>query len=107
LLADENEIERALPFLVEAAVLSPSNPTIHEELSHVYAAQQNLPKAQSELEAAVALAPNISSLHFKLGRIYKQEGMRDRAREQFDICSKLSGTHSSNKTPNPISTKNP
>jgi Flp pilus assembly protein TadD len=105
LLADQNEAEKALPFLAKAAALSPKNPTIHEELSHVYSAQKNLPKAQSELEEAVALAPNISSLHFKLGQIYRQEGMRDRAREQFDICAKLSGAHSSEKTPNPISIK--
>jgi Flp pilus assembly protein TadD len=106
LLADQNEVERAIPLLARAATLAPGNPTIHEELSHVYAAQQNMPKAQSELEQAVALAPNISSLHFKLGQIYREEGLRDRAREQFAICSKLSGAHSSEKTPNPISTKN-
>lgn len=105
LLADQNEVEKAVPLLAKAAALSPANPTIHEELSHVYAVQQNLPKAQGELEEAVALAPNISSLHFKLGQVYRQEGMRDRAREQFAICAKLSGTHSSEKTPNPISIK--
>jgi Flp pilus assembly protein TadD len=105
LLADQNEVQKAIPLLAKAAALSPVNPTIHEELSHVYAAQHDLPKAQSELEEAVALAPNISSLHFKLGQIYRQEGMRDRARDQFAICAKLSGTHSSDKTPNPPSIK--
>jgi Tfp pilus assembly protein PilF len=74
-------------------------------LSHVYTAQQNLPKAQAELERAVALAPNISSLHFKLGQIYRKEGMRDRAQQEFATCEKLSGAHSSDKTPNPISIK--
>ncbi|XBH17262.1 tetratricopeptide repeat protein [Telmatobacter sp. DSM 110680] len=105
LLVDQNKTEEAAPFLAKAAVLSPQNPTIHEELSHVYSVQRDLPKAQSELERAIALAPDISSLHFKLGQIYRQEGMRDRAREQFDICAKLSGAHSSEKTPNPISIK--
>ncbi|MGD0417866.1 MAG: tetratricopeptide repeat protein [Terriglobales bacterium] len=105
LLADQSRIEQAIPYLDKAAVLSPDNPTVHEELSHVYAAQQNLPKAQSELEKAVTLAPNISSLHFKLGQIYRKEGMRDRAREEFAVCAKLSGAHSSDKTPNPISIK--
>ena len=107
LLADQNDVEKALPFLAKAAALSPNNPAIHEELSHAYSAQKNLPKAQSELEKAIALAPGISSLHFKLGQIYRQEGMHDRAREQFDICAKLSGAHSSEKTPNPISIKDP
>jgi Flp pilus assembly protein TadD len=103
LLADQNNIDAAIPVLEKAAALSPDNPTIHEELSHVYAAQQNLPRAQSELERAVALAPNISSLHFKLGQIYRKEGMRDRAQQEFATCEKLSGAHSSDKTPNPIS----
>ncbi len=105
LLDDQSKMEKALPFLAKAAALSPDNPTVHEELSNVYAAQQNLPKAQSELERAVTLAPDIASLHFKLGQIYRKEGMRDRAREEFAVCAKLSGAHSSDKTPNPISAK--
>ena len=103
LLADQNNLDAAIPLLQKAASLAPDNPTTHEELSHVYAAQQNLPKAQSELERAVALAPNISSLHFKLGQIYRKEGLRDRAQQEFAICGRLSGAHSSEKTPNPIS----
>jgi len=105
LLADRSRIEKAVPYLIKAAVLSPDNPTVHEELSHVYAEQQDLSKAQSELEKAVTLAPSISSLHFKLGQIYRKEGMRDRAREEFAVCAKLSGAHSSDKTPNPLSIK--
>lgn len=105
LLADQNQPDAAIPYLDKAAAMSPDNPSIHEELSHVYAAQQNLPKAQSELERAVALAPNIASLHFKLGQIYRKEGLKDRAQEEFSTCEKLSGAHSSDKTPNPISIK--
>ncbi len=105
LLADQKNLDGAISYLEKAESLSPDNPTVHEELSHVYSAQQNLPKAQSELERAIALAPNISSLHFKLGQIYRKEGQRDRAQQEFAICAKLSGTHSSDKTPNPISIK--
>lgn len=103
LLADQNKVDAAIPYLEKAAALSPDNPTVHEELSHAYAAEQNLGKAQSELERAIALAPNVSSLHFKLGQIYRKEGLRERAQQQFAICQKLSGAHSSEKTPNPIS----
>lgn len=105
LLADQKNLDAAISYLEKAEGLSPDNPTVHEELSHVYSAQQNLPKAQSELERAIALAPNISSLHFKLGQIYRKEGLRDRALQEFAICEKLSGTHSSDKTPNPMSIK--
>lgn len=105
LFADQSDFDAAIPNLEKAATLSSDNPTIHEELSHVYAAKQNLPKAQSELERAIALAPNVSSLHFKLGQIYRKEGLKDRAQQEFAICEKLSGAHSSDKTPNPISIK--
>ena len=103
LLVDQNKLDAAIPYLAKAAALAPNNPAVHEELSHVYAAQQNLPKAQAELERAISLAPNISSLHFKLGQIYRKEGLKERAQEEFAICAKLSGAHSSDKTPNPIS----
>ena len=100
LLADRNDFDKAMPYLTKADALSPNNPKIHEELSDVYVAQQNLSKAQSELEQAIALAPNTSALHFKLGRIFRQEGLRDRAMQEFDICTKLSASHSSSETPN-------
>jgi Flp pilus assembly protein TadD len=103
LLADQNEFDAAIPYLEKAAALSPDNPSVHDELGHVYTARQNLPKAQGELERAIALAPNVSSLHFKLGQIYRKEGLKDRAQQEFAICAKLNGAHSSDKTPNPIS----
>lgn len=107
LLAEQGKLDRAASYLKKAAELAPRNPTVHEELSHLYTLQQNLPKAQNELEQAVALAPTVSSLHYKLAQIYRKEGMKDRAQAEFDICSKLSGTHSSNKTPNPLSIEQP
>jgi Flp pilus assembly protein TadD len=107
MLADQNKPERAASYLKKAAELAPRNPTVHEELSHLYILQQDLPRAQSEIEQAVALAPTVSSLHYKLGQLYRKEGKRAQAQKEFDICNKLSGTHSSNKTPNPLSLKAP
>lgn len=106
LLAEQNKPDRAASYLKKAAELAPRNPTVHEELSHLYTLQHDLPNAQKELEQAVALAPTVSSLHYKLGQLYRKEGKRDLAQKEFDICEKLSGAHSSNKTPNPISIKN-
>jgi Flp pilus assembly protein TadD len=105
LLSGKGDLEPALTYLKKASTLAPGNPSIHEELSHVYSALKNLSEAQRELEQAVALAPNISSLHFQLGQIYRKRGMKDRADQEFAICTKLSGTRSSDKTPNPISSK--
>jgi tetratricopeptide (TPR) repeat protein len=103
LLEDRHQPEEAISYLTRAAELAPSNPTVHEELSHVYAAQQNLPGAQAELEKAIALAPNISSLHYQLGQIFRKQGQADRAQKEFEQTARLSGSHSSEKTPNPPS----
>jgi tetratricopeptide (TPR) repeat protein len=100
MLAEETDFDHAVPHLLKAAALSPDNPKVHEELGHVYEAQQNLPKAQAELERAVSLAPNTSALHFKLGQIYRREGLHDRAQQEFELCEKLNSTHSSTSTPN-------
>jgi tetratricopeptide (TPR) repeat protein len=107
LLAGQNDLEKAIPYLRTAAVLSPDNPEIHEELGKVYVAQQDLQKAQRELEQAVVLAPDALSLHFKLGQIYRKEGLSDLARQEFEMCEKLSSTRSSTKTPNPPSSQRP
>lgn len=107
LFADQHQTNQATRYLNQALNLAPGNPTIHEELSHVYAAQQNLPMARAELEKAIALSPNISSLHYQLGQIYRKQGLTDRARKEFDLTAKLSGSHSSEKTPNPLSNRDP
>jgi tetratricopeptide (TPR) repeat protein len=107
LLADGSDFDKAIPYLVKAASLSPDNPKVHEELGQVYDAQKNLPRAQTELEQAVALAPNTSALHFKLGQIYRHEGLRDRAHHEFELCEKLNSTHSSTSTPNPLKPDQP
>lgn len=101
LLADDGRNKEALPYLTKAAALSPDNPTVHEQLGKVYVALNDLPEAQAELQRAIAVAPNVSALHFKLGQILRKEGLTDRAREEFEICEKLSGPRSSTKVPNP------
>lgn len=107
LYADQHQPAKAIEFLQRAADLAPDNPTIHEELSHVYIAQHDFPKAQAELERAIALAPNVASLHYQLGQLYRKEGQTDRAQKEFEMTSKLSGSHSSEKTPNPPSIQKP
>ena len=100
MLIEESQPDKAIPYLVEAAALSPENPKVHETLSDAYNAQQNLAKAQSEMERAVALAPDASGLHFKLARIYRKEGLSEQAKKEFALCQKLNSAHSSSETPN-------
>lgn len=101
LLAEDNHAGEALPYLTRAVALSPENAAVHEELGKVYMAMNKLPEAQAELEKAVALSPDTSALHYKLAQILRKEGLQERAQEEFAICEKLSGAHSSSKTPNP------
>jgi Flp pilus assembly protein TadD len=107
LLADNNQGAEAISYLSKAAVLSPKNPAIHEELGKVYLAMNKLPEAQAELEQAVSLSPDTSSLHYKLAQILRKEGLQDRAQQEFAICEKLNGAHSSSKTPNPPPSSKP
>lgn len=103
LLADDRKNEETLPYLTKAAALAPKNAAVHEELGKVYLAMNKLSEAQAELEQAVALAPDASALHYKLGQVLRREGLQDQAQQEFAICEKLNGTHSSTKTPNPPS----
>jgi tetratricopeptide (TPR) repeat protein len=105
LLVDDHKDNEAVPFLAKAIALSPANPSAHEELGKTYLAMDNLPDAQAELEKAIALAPEISSLHYKLAQILRKEGSIDRAQQEFALCEKLNGAHSSSKTPNPPPSK--
>ena len=107
LLADTKNNEQAAGLITKALSLAPDNPSAHEELGKVYLAMNRLSEAQSELEKAIALSPDTSALHYKLGQILRKQGQEDRAREEFAICERLNGAHSSSKTPNPPSTANP
>jgi tetratricopeptide (TPR) repeat protein len=99
--AEAGEYQKAIPLLTRALSLAPKNPSVHEELGKAYLAMDKLPDAQSQFEQAVALAPDTSSLHYKLAQVLRKEGQTARAQEEFAICERLNGAHSSTKTPNP------
>jgi tetratricopeptide (TPR) repeat protein len=107
LLADANDYQQALSVLTKGLSLAPKNPSFHEERGKVYLAMNRLADAQAELENAIALAPDTSALHYKLGQILRREGQGERAQQEFAICERLNGAHSSAKTPNPPSAYEP
>jgi Flp pilus assembly protein TadD len=106
LSVDANQFDESLLLLKRALSIAPKNPSIHEELGKVYLATNKLSQAQSELEQAVALAPDTSSLHYKLGQILRKQGETERAQQEFAICERLNGAHSSSRTPNPPPSSN-
>jgi tetratricopeptide (TPR) repeat protein len=95
LLSRQNESAEALSLLQRAATLDPRNPAIHEQLAKAEEQMGQLAASKTDLELAVALAPNVGSLHFELGRVYQKLRMTVEAKQQFDLCSKMTETHSS------------
>jgi len=96
LYLNQNQPEKAVPYLSESIAIFPSVSKAHEALGKAYSLLHRLPEAQAELEKAVALEPERASLHCMLGQIYRQEGMVPRAKAEFDRCAALQQTPSAN-----------
>jgi tetratricopeptide (TPR) repeat protein len=94
---DENQPEKALPYLQQAVAAFPEVALAHEELGRVYSALNQLPEAQKELEKAVSLEPEAASVHLMLGQVYRKRGMADKAKSEFQKAQELYGTHASEK----------
>ncbi|HKS82033.1 MAG TPA: tetratricopeptide repeat protein [Candidatus Acidoferrales bacterium] len=96
---DQNQPDKAVPYLVQAVADFPDVSTLHEQLGKAYSTLHQLPQAQGELEKAVALAPNVASGHFLLGQVYRELGMMEKAKAELQKAGELNGTHSSNQPP--------
>ena len=94
LYLDENQPEKAVPYLSQSIAISPNVSKAHEELGKAYSLLHRLPEAQAELEKAVELSPQAPNLHCKLAAVYRQQGLGEKAKAEYDRCAALSGTHS-------------
>ena len=94
LLLTQLRSAEALPLLVQAASIAPRSPKVHEQLAHAWQQQQQLPKAEAELDAAIDLDPANASFHFQLGQMYRRSGDLEKSREELALSSKLYGTKS-------------
>ena len=88
----------ALPLLTRAVAIAPQDARAHEQLGRLLLQTQQLSQAQTEAEQAVALTPSDSRLHFLLGQIYRKEGLPEKAKAEFDLTTRLLGTHSTQHT---------
>lgn len=98
LYLNENQPEKAVPYLVQAVALFPQVSKAHEELGRAYSVLHRLPEAQKELEKAVHLSPEKAPLRCMLGQVYRKEGMIAKAQTEFDRCAALQRTQSSVRT---------
>lgn len=94
LLVEASKPAEGLPYLLEAAELSPNDPKVHNQLGKAYLHTGQFAKAQAELEKAVALAPDSAPEHFMLGQIYHKEGMENKAKAEMARFTALNGAHS-------------
>ncbi len=103
LLTDHGDAAAGVQQLETAVQIAPNNPKAREQLGRALQAKGDLEGAQAQLESAVRLAPNAAALHFRLGQIYHQRGLSQRAQQEFAVCARLNGAHSSTEVPNPFS----
>jgi tetratricopeptide (TPR) repeat protein len=94
LYLNENQPEKAVPYLSQSIAISANVSKAHEELGKAYSLLHRLPEAQVELEKAVELSPQAPNLHCMLAAVYRQRGLGEKAKAEYDRCAALSGTHS-------------
>ncbi len=94
LLVDDNRPDEALPYLVDAARISPEDYRVHRQLGKAYIHLNRLDEAGIELEKAVRLAPQNAPVHFMLSQVYRRQGLMEKARIESERYSALAGTQS-------------
>jgi tetratricopeptide (TPR) repeat protein len=94
-LLEHNKPADALPYLVDAAAISPRESRVHERLGKAYTQLNRLPDAKAELETAVRLAPENAALHYMLGQVLRRMGDREGAAAELKRSEELRGPRSS------------
>jgi tetratricopeptide (TPR) repeat protein len=94
LYVNQNQPEKAVPYLKQSIVILPMVSKAHEELGRAYSLLNKLPEAQAELEKAIELTPQAPNLHCLLAPLYRKQGLTEKAKAESDRCAALSGTHS-------------
>jgi len=98
LLLDQNRVEEAVPYFVQAVEISPQDPGAHGGLGKAYFRLKQLAKAQTEMERAVELAPRSAPFHYVLGQIYQKEGLKEKAKLEFDRTAALTAPDSAGRS---------
>ena len=94
LYVNQNQPEKAVPYLTQSIAIHPLISKAHEELGKAYSLLKRFPEAQAELEKAIELTPQSPNLHCLLAPVYRKQGFDDKAKAESDRCAALSGAHS-------------
>jgi tetratricopeptide (TPR) repeat protein len=95
LMVDSDRAEEALPYLLEAARMTPQDYRVHRQLGKAYTHLNRLENAQAELEKAAKLAPENAPVHFMLAQLYRKQGLQDKAKLESDRYTALAGSNPS------------
>ena len=101
LLIDQNRLQEAVNYLLQAIQIAPHESRTHELLAKAYTRLEDFQKAQTELEKAIALSPESPNLHCMLAPVYRKQRLVEKAKGEFDRCAALTGNHSTPETPRP------
>lgn len=99
LYLDQNQADKAVPYLLQAVAAFPQVSLAHEELGKAYSILKRLPEAQEQLEKAVELSPEKASLRCLLGQVYQREKMPAKAQAEFDRCAALQNAKTATPAP--------
>jgi tetratricopeptide (TPR) repeat protein len=95
LLVDSNRAQEGMPYLLEAARISPGDSRVHRQLGKAYTHLGRLDQARAELEKAAELAPQNAPIHFMLAQVYRKQGFQDKAKLENERYAALAGGGSS------------
>ena len=84
-LAKEGDLDGALKVYLEAELLAPKRPEIHNNLGHVYLKLGKLAQAEASLNRAVQLGPHLHGIYVNLSDLHLVRQDYDRA---LDACNK-------------------
>ena len=93
LLVESDHASDALPYLLDAARLSPEDYRVHRQLGKTYARLNQLEKAGAEFEQAARLAPENAPIHFMLAQVYRRQGLLDKAKAETERYAKLNASN--------------
>ncbi len=97
LLADIDRVPESLPYLLQAASISPQDMRAHRALGKAYLRLNQLQEAQAELDTSAGLAPDDAPVHFMLAQLYRKRGMTDKALAETKRYRELAASHSVDK----------
>jgi tetratricopeptide (TPR) repeat protein len=95
LLVESNRPDEGMPYLLEAARISPQDYRVHRQLGKAYTHLNQLEKARAELEKAAELAPQNAPIHFMLAQVYRRQGFKEKAKLENDRYMALAASGSS------------